>query len=76
MEKKIFLCFAIVVIIGISAWAFVLGGIGASGKPVAEENKGDELEDVAALAECNWGLHPRRLVQNFIKVSYILESGE
>ncbi len=56
MEKKIFLCFAIVVIIGISAWAFVLGGIGASGKPVAEENKGDELEDVAASAECNWGL--------------------
>ena len=26
MEKKIFLCFAIAAVVGISAWAFILGG--------------------------------------------------
>ncbi len=53
MEKKIFLCFAIIAVVGISAWAFILGGAGKNHQGDAEE--GDSI-DAAASAECNWGL--------------------
>jgi len=61
MEKKLFLCFAVIAVLGISAFAFVLGGIGAGERPVAddelsEEKETEETKDAAASAECNWGL--------------------
>lgn len=48
MEKKIFLCFAIIAVAAVSAWVFVLGGMGA--------DKEEPAADAAASAECNWGL--------------------
>lgn len=68
MEKKIFLCFAIAAVVGISAWALILGGIGTGGEQAAGEEQTEETTETeskeqteettetAASAECNWGL--------------------
>lgn len=53
MEKKIFLCFAVIAVAGIAALALALGG---AGKDNQDEEGRDEILDAAASAECNWGL--------------------
>ena len=52
MEKKIFLCFAIAAVVGISAWAFILGGIGTGGEQAAGEEQTEETTETESKEHC------------------------